>query len=156
MAREAYASNYYDNYAFLVRIDGFVRAGFSTCSGLESEAEVIEHWEGANLTAHKSPGKITNNDVVLERGETDNMDMYDWWEQCFDVQTGQGEADMNSLKKNIIVEQRDRAGNLLKKWKVFGAWPKAYRHSEYSAEGNEKNIETLELAIDGFKPVVVG
>lgn len=154
MPREAYAANYYDNYAFLVRIDGFVRAGFSSCSGLESEVEVIEHWEGANLVAHKSPGKITNNNITLERGETDNLDMWNWYKQCYDVQTGQGEADMSKLKKNIIIEQQDRSGRVLKKWRVYGAWPRAYRHSDWQGNGNEKNIESLEIVHDGFEPVL--
>lgn len=154
MPREAYAANYYDNYAFLVRIDGFVRAGFSEVSGLEAEAEVIEHHEGGNLTAHKSPGKINYGNITLSRGETDNLDMYNWWKQCHDVQTGYGEADMSVLKKNIIIEQLDRSGKVLKKWRVYGAWPSAYRHSDWSGDGSEKNIETMELVNDGFEPVL--
>lgn len=154
MPREAYAANYYDNYAYLVRINGFVRAGFSSCSGLETEAETIEHWEGANLISHKSPGKISNNNITLERGETDNNDMWSWWKECFDVQTGQGTADMSTFKRNIIIEQQDRSGKVIKKWRVYGAWPRSFKHSDWSSEGNEKNIETLEIVNDGFEPVV--
>src|SRR5690554_6769925 len=134
---EAYAAKYYDNYAFLVRINGFVRAGFTSCTGLEAEADVIEHWEGGNLTANKSPGKVNYSNITLERGETANLDMYHWWEECYDVQTGKGEADMNRLARNIIIEQNDRKGRLQKKWKVFKAWPRRYAHSDFQSDGSE-------------------
>ena len=44
------AINYWDRYAFIVKIDGVVRAAFNKCSGLKAEAEVIEYSEGGALT----------------------------------------------------------------------------------------------------------
>ena len=61
------AINYWDRYAFIVKIDGVVRAAFNKCSGLKAEAEVIEYSEGGALTPHKQPGTIKFDDIELER-----------------------------------------------------------------------------------------
>lgn len=153
MAREAYAANYYDAYTYLVKIDGFVRAGFNKCTGLSGESEVINYSEGGNLTDHKSPGKVNFGDITLERGATDNNEMYEWWREVYNVRTGSGSADMEELKKSIIIEQLNRAGTAVQKWKVYGAWPRTYKPGDWDSDSNEKRIESMELVNDGFEPI---
>lgn len=155
MAREAYAANYFDSYLFLVRIDGFVRAAFSKCEGLDGSADVITYAEGGNLVDDQSPGKVKFGNITLERGKTKNNDMYNWWKDVYDVTTGNGSASMTSLRKNIIIEQLDRSGAVKEKWAVYDAWPVSYKPGSFDASSNEKRIESLELANAGFEPIEV-
>ncbi len=47
------------NFNFQLEIDGITRAGFSECTGLNAEANVIEYREGnESLTTRKLPGLI--------------------------------------------------------------------------------------------------
>ncbi len=155
MAAEAYKTNYYDKYAFLVSIGGFVRAGFSKADGLEESAEVIEYNEGGQLRPHKSPGKIKSKDLSLERGETDSVDMFTWWKKIADRANNSGGVADSEYKKDIQIHQIDRAGTIRKTWNVYGSWPSTFGVDDWDGGSSEKHVEKLVLVNDGIDCVSV-
>ena len=59
----------FNNFNFLVEIDGIVRAAFHEAGGLESSVDVIEHREGGeNITTRKLPGQVKFSNVTLKWG----------------------------------------------------------------------------------------
>ena len=66
----------YKNFNFRVEIDGITVAGFSECSGLESEVAVIEYREGADISVRKLPGLAKFGDVSLCAGCAWNSDRF--------------------------------------------------------------------------------
>ena len=92
MPTRAEPRNWYDKYAFIVKIDGFVRAAFQKCSELTANVEAIEYREGGQIFPDKSAGLVTFENITLERGESADTDMYDWYVQHFDASTGTGAA----------------------------------------------------------------
>jgi phage tail-like protein len=131
----------YVNFNFLVEIDGIRRAAFQECSGFDSTVDVIEHREGgANTTTRKIPGLTKYSNIVLKWGMTDDVDLYNWHRRIVD-----GAIE----RKNGSIVLLDRSGRELARWNFVRAWPSKWDGPNFTAEGNDVAIETLELAHEG-------
>lgn len=128
----------FDNFNFLVEIDGIARAAFQECSGFDSTIDAIEHREGGeNITPRKLPGQTKYSNIMLKWGMTDDMDLYNWHRQ----------AVLGKLeRKNGSIVLLDRQGNETARWNFFNAWPTKYDGPDLNAEGSDVAIEMLELA----------
>lgn len=132
----------YNNFNFLVEIDGITRAAFHECSGLDSTIDVIEHREGGeNTTPRKLPGLTKFSNLVLKRGITDDLQLYDWHRKAID-------GDIQ--RKNGSIVLLDRSGNEVTRWNFVRAWPAKWTGPSLSAEGNDVAIEQLDLAHEGL------
>lgn len=147
--------SFHNRFMFHVEIDGFVSACFHKCSALEGENKEITYWPGCTLIPDKSAGKVEFKDIDLERGvSTGDTDMYDWWLEVTNAGANTGGAG-TSYKRNIEIVQKDRDGTELKRWAIYGAWPKQYVAGEFDASSDEKTIEKLKLAVDYFESIPV-
>lgn len=135
----------YMNFNFLVELDGIARAAFHECSGFDSTIDIVEHREGGeNTTLRKLPGLTKYSNIVLKRGITDDMMLYDWHRQAV---LG------NVERKNGSIVLLDRKGEEKARWNFTRAWPSKYDGPDFNAEGNDVAIETLELAHEGVERV---
>jgi phage tail-like protein len=133
----------YNNFNFLVEIDGITRAAFQECSGFDSTVDVIEHREGGeNTTLRKLPGLTKFSNIVLKRGLTDDRELYDWHRQIV-----QGDI----VRKNGSIVLLDLSGAEKSRWNFVRAWPTKWDGPDLNAEGNDVAIETLELAHEGIE-----
>ena len=148
---------FHDRFKFLVEIDGYQSAGFQKAGPIEIEAAVIEYNEGGTLIANKSPGRITVPNITLERGASFDEDSYDWFSQVVDASAvasltpgaGRGAGEIEPLfKRDVDLIQLDRNGDVLRTWRLFGAWPTKFTAGEWDNEADEKVIEMIELAYD--------
>ena len=74
-------------FHFGVDIQGAVSGYFTECSGLGSEHEAIEHkvvTEKGQEVVIKLPGRLKWENIVLKRGITASMDIWDWRKQVED------------------------------------------------------------------------
>ena len=70
------------SYLFTVEIDGIETARFQKCEGLEAETYVYEVEEGGlNNTTHKFYGRTRYPNIILEKGITDNDDLFKWYKE---------------------------------------------------------------------------
>ena len=141
--------SYYKKFKFLIEIDGVTSGAFQKCSELEAEIAVIEQWEGGSLTPNKSPGRAKFSNLTLERGATDDLDLFNWFKQVLDVNANAGLSD-NEYKRNLHIVQQDRSGSELRRWSVTGAWVCKFVAGDWDNNSDENVIEKVELAIDGF------
>lgn len=133
----------FNNYNFLVEIDGITRAAFQEVSGFDSTIDVIEHREGGeNTTPRKLPGMTKYSNISLKWGMTDDRDLYDWHR---DVVQGTIE------RKNGSIVLLGRDGAEVARWNFFRAWPTKWDGPDLNAEGNDVAIELLELAHEGVE-----
>ena len=155
--------SFHDRFKFLVDIDGFISAGFNKCSELSVEAAKIEYYEGGALIPNKSPGRLTYTDLTLERGATEEADMFAWFDQVGRAATlasnlggaGSGSGDKEpTFKRNLDIIQLDRDGEVLVRWRVFNAWPMKFTAGEWDNDSDEKVIEMVTLAYDYFERIV--
>jgi phage tail-like protein len=130
----------YKNYRFRLEIDGIQQAGFSECSGLSSEVQVVEYREGGESTeVRKLPGMAKCSDITLKWGLTDSRELYDWHLSAVNGQV---------QRKNGSVVIQDDLGQEKMRWNFFNAWPSKYTVPDLNAKGNEVAIATMTVACE--------
>ena len=101
--------SFHKKFKFIVEIDDVGHAGFQKCSELSVEVANVQYFEGGSLIPNKSPGRLTFSDVTLERGATEDRDLFDWFQDVAITSSGLGLTDGND-KRNLDVVQQDRDG----------------------------------------------
>lgn len=131
----------YKNFNFLVEIDGITQAGFSECSGLRLEIDVIEYREGGEPSAavRKLPGRAKVGDITLKRGVTGSNQLQAWIES-----TAQGIVN----RKNGVIILLDDERKPVVRWKFFNAFPRKWEGPVFDAKGTDVAIETLTLCCE--------
>lgn len=148
--------SFYNKFKFLVEIDGITYAGFASCSELSVEAAVIEHWEGGSLIPDKSPGRVSFEDITLERGATDDLELYSWFEEVARAAAGIGGTGLIDplYKRTLDIVQLDRDDRVLQRWTVLNAWPRKFVAGAWDNASDEKVMTSVTLAHDGFTPTI--
>ena len=130
----------YKNFRFLVEIDGIVQAGFSECSGMGSEVQVVDYREGGdNREMRKLLGQVTYPDLELKWGVTDSRELYDWH-----LSAVNGEID----RRNGSVILQDDLGIEQVRWNFFNAWPSKYTGPTFDAKANDIAIDMLTVTCE--------
>ena len=139
----AHRDNPYPNFNFSVEIDGEAEAWFAELELPDAEIDVIEYREGGDSTnaVRKLPGRVRYGNVVLRRGVSGRLELWEWFEA---VASGQLQ------RRDVTVVLHDERRNAVQRWLLFGAWPVKYETSALNAKGNEIVIETLVLAVESF------
>jgi len=90
----------------------------------------------------KQPGLASYSHLVLSRGLTTNLDLWNWWEAARN-----GDP---SVDRNVVVRLLDGTGQLVLSWKYRNAFPAVYRLSPLDAAASDLVVETVELAFDSM------
>lgn len=144
--------SYQKKFLFVVEIEGVESAAFQSCSELSAEVAVIEQWEGGRQTPDKSPGRTSVSDITLERGATDDLDLFEWFKEVIAIGANAGLVD-NLYKRDMEIILLNRDGSVRRRWSVTGAWPTKFMAGEWDNDADENVIESVTLAIDGFDVV---
>jgi phage tail-like protein len=113
-------------------------------SGLESETAVIEYRTGADnpTTVRKLPGLTKYPNIVLKRGLTRDLSLWNWRQS---VVNGKTERRSGSI---ILL---DEARKVVLRWRFVEGWPVKWEGPGLNATANEVAIETLEIAHEGLE-----
>lgn len=142
--------SFHAKFKFLVELDDIGHVGFQKCSELSAEIAKVEYFEGGSLIPHKSPGRLTFSDVTLERGATQDRDLYDWFNEVAIMSSGLGLTGP-FYKRNGDIVQQDRDGTTLRRWAITRAWPTKFVAGEWDNEADENVIESVTLTYDFFE-----
>lgn len=96
------------------------------------------------LVTTKIPGHVATDNLVLKRGMTDSMTLWNWFNQ---VELGQWKDQEAEGALSIF----DQSGSEQARYDFQGAWPMRYHTSEVNAKSTEMAIEELELAVSSFE-----
>jgi phage tail-like protein len=141
--------SFHKRFKFLVECD-VGSSAFAKCSELSVEAAKVEYFEGGALIPNKSPGRLTFSDVTLERGATQDRDLFDWMEDVADAASGRGLVDP-FYKREVDIVQQDRDGTTLRRWSLSRAWPVKFVAGEWDNGSDEVVIESVTLTYDTFE-----
>jgi phage tail-like protein len=141
---------FHKKFKFVVEVDQLASAGFQKCSELSVEVASVQYFEGGSLIPNKSPGRLTFSDVTLERGATEDQDLFDWFQDVIVSSSGLGLTDYD-YKRNLDIVQQDRDGTRLRRWTLTGAWPVKFDAGEWDNESDENVIESVTLTYDLFE-----
>ena len=133
-------------FNFLVDIQGVTKAGFSEVSGLAAEVTPIEYREGGenSLTVRKLPGLVKYPNIVLKRGYTTDLSLWNWFKTVLD-----GKALRTVVSITLLDDQRRPVA----RWVAREAWPCKYEGPDLNAKGNGVAIETLEICHEGLERI---
>jgi phage tail-like protein len=134
--------NPYRKFRFLIELEGLIVGGFSEVSGLqvETEIETIEE-VGVNNYVHKLQKKTKYPNIVLKRGILDSNKI---WKLHQDVVNGK-----TSRKSGFII-LLNSMGNEKRRWRFTQAYPVKWSGPELKADGNDVEVESLELVHEGI------
>lgn len=140
------AFNFHVEIAALGDDAGAVTAGFSEVSGLGAEQEMIAYRNGnePSLTPRLLPGLVKYPPLVLKRGVTGHMALWDWMDQVI-----KGDIRRTTVVITLLDEQR----NPVVSWRVRNALPRKISGPALNANANEIAIESLELSHQGLELV---
>ena len=128
-------------FRFRIRIDGQSLGGFSECSGLQTETEVMDYSEGGeNSHQHKFATRMKQSNITLKRGIV-SLDLWKWHSESHTRQK------YHSL--SIIVQDPNK-GNALMTFQVQRAFPLKWVGPTLNAQQSQLAVETIELAHHGL------
>jgi len=126
---------------FGLEVGGRITGYFTEVSGLGSETETIEH-KVVNEKGHevilKMPGRLKWGDIVLKRGITSNLDMWEWRKQV-------EEGDVGNARMNGSIVMYDQTLTEVARWNFNQAWPSKISGPTPKADSNEIGIEEMTL-----------
>lgn len=134
--------DYVGAYNFAVEISGVNAGFFKRVSGLSAEIEVVEFQDGDDLFVRKRPGVARFGDVTLEKGYVVTDDLFDWWRAARD-----GQYD----RRDISIILHDNAGGEVRRWNLFGCWPRKWETSALEGNVSEPLVESITFVIEDMQ-----
>ncbi|MGG6297730.1 phage tail protein [Leptolyngbya sp. AN02str] len=132
-------------YNFYVEWNNIIHAGFRECSGLDSTQSAGEYREGTDpMTMRKLPGLVSYSNITLQRGITNNNELWKWRENLI-----KGIADRRDIS---IVLLDDQAQEKIR-WNLSLCWPTSWKAPDFNATADEVAIESIELVHEGISKV---
>jgi phage tail-like protein len=142
MATSGDRNDPYTVFSFVVEIPGVGDGGFSECTGLTMDNDVIEYRTGKDeLRMKKLPGLRKFTNIVLKRGLTKDPGLYNWRKDVI-------EGKVKVFRKDGTVTLYGDERKPVLKWNFYSAWPSKLEGPALNAKNNEVAIETLELAVE--------
>jgi phage tail-like protein len=145
-----------DKFRFTIEIDGVTHMGFNKCSALEAEIEEVKYREGGDVRpTTKDAGLLDFSDLTIERAAvSEDSDLYDWIQSVVGTVSDIGStlADPTSdYKRTLDIVCRNNLKQVIKRWRVYEAWPKKFKAGDWDNNASEKTVESVELSINGFE-----
>lgn len=144
----------YKEFNFEVVITGalnFGKFGFNKVTGLKAKLDVVEYREGGdNITTHKSAGQVSFDAITLERGMSEDVDMWNWITKAFSATSLAGATVEPAYKGLMTIKLKDRDGSVVKTWDVLECWISDYETGDFNAQGNGVMIERMVVQHEGF------
>lgn len=136
-------------FHFALDLGGTIAGYFTECSGIGSEHEVIEHKvinEKGQEVVMKIAGRLKWENIVLKRGITSAMDIWNWRKM---VEDGQ----LEDARRNGSIIMFDQQLNPVAQWDFERAWPVKVSGPQPKADSNEISLEELTIAHEYIKRV---
>lgn len=146
MAETGKRDDPYQQFNFLVEIDGITKAGFTECSGLTTDTDATDYREGADVTLNvrKLSGLRKYTNIMLKRGFTKDRSLWDWRKKIIN-----GKMERRSADIILLDEER----NEVLRWRVREAWISKWDGPGLNAKTNDVAIEAIELVHEGLEMV---
>ena len=138
-------------FHFQVEWGDGLHIGFTECSGLDFETEVIEYREGMAKTYNKTkqPGLTKYTNITLKRGTFEgDFDYFNNWKQTVYFQEGNKTG--SKYRRNVTIKLLNENHEPIITWQLLNAWPSKIQSTDLKADGNEVAIETMELVHEGL------
>lgn len=138
----------YGGYNFEITVNGVsddgkaVSGSFTEASGLEVTIDPIEYRNGSeDITVRKVPGLKKFTNVTLKKGNTGDIQFWNWIVAAMNGQVQRTEGSIVLLDENKQEVMR---------WNFKRGWPCKWTGPGLNAKNNEIAMETLEICHEGL------
>lgn len=133
----------FSGFNFRMEIDGVEVAGFKEISGIESKTQVIEYSDGddVNYTVRKIPGRTNYSNLIMKRGISDGIDLWDWYGSVVD-------QEREIERKTVTINLLDDSGEPQKVYNFYEVWPCRYKGPDLNATDDLLSIEEVEFVFE--------
>lgn len=134
----------YEGSNLLVDIGTGDHVGFSEVVLPRADVEDVEYRTGGDPARPRHlPGRVTHMPVVLRRGVTGALDLFDWFRRVRDGEDG--------VERTVTITLLDEDHEPVLTWRLLRAFPVGYGFTDLDAAEEEVLLEEVELAYDGFE-----
>jgi phage tail-like protein len=146
MAETGKRDDPYQQFNFLVDIDGIRRAGFMECSGVTTDTDAIDYREGSDISMNvrKLGGLRKYTNIVLKRGYTQDKSLWEWRKKIINGAVERRSAEIILLNENRVEVLR---------WRIREAWISKWDSGPFNAKTNDVVVQTVELIHEGLELV---
>ncbi|MBE0480416.1 MAG: phage tail protein [Dehalococcoidia bacterium] len=133
--------------SFYLDISGKITGLFRECAGLGSESEIITQLvagPSGQQVLLKIPGAVKFDNIVLKRGVTNDMQIWEWRKLVED-------GKVNQARMNGTITMFDQENNSIAEWTFENAWPCKVSGPTLNSGNNEIAVEELHIAHEGMK-----
>lgn len=117
---------------------------FSECTGLEATLEPKAVKEGGrNYGANQRVGAVSFATIVLRRGITRNLDLWNWFNRV--AATGG-----TSFRMDVQIDHLALDDTILRSWHLDRALAVKFKTADLNARGGEVALEELHLVHEGL------
>jgi phage tail-like protein len=135
------------SFNFLIESGGLIQAGFSECTGLNSETNIIEYREGVDEpTMRKLLGLAKFGNIMLKRGVGIGQQMFEWRQMVSEP----SDEPTREPRRNISIILLDEKREEKVRYNLKSAWPSKWTGPDFKASANEISIEQLEICHEGM------
>ena len=130
----------YANFRYRLKYEGHYAAGFANMASLK-------------VTTHLS-GQTNYAPIQLKRGVSYDTSFEQWCNQVFTGGTSNSKdvTSLNDLRKNIVIEMYNEAGQIAKTYTIMNAWSSNYIGMDsLDNASNGVLFESLTLQNEGIK-----
>ena len=150
MAKVTATSGALPAFKFRVRF-GDIEAGFNMISGLSQETEVIEYRTGDEESRqHLLRGLTMYDEVEFQQGLIRDPEMIEEALSTFNIEAGLNQEE-NYVFDEIVITQRDQAGNDVLEWTLENGWISNINLEDYDANATELQFLNLTVRHEGLK-----
>lgn len=140
------ANDPFASFNFLIESGGLIQAGFSECTGLNSETNIVEYREGGDDTSvRKLTGLAKFGNVTLKRGVGVGVQLFEWRRMV----TEPTDDAPREPRRNISILLLDEKRSEQVRYNLKNAWPSKWTGPDFKASANEIAIEQLEICHEG-------
>ena len=138
-------NDYLGSHRFSVQIDGGESMdGFVSVSSIISNTEPISFKHGLDPHVRKAPGRVTWEDITLERVYTGGDDMAAWRK---DLIAGV------ATRKNVTIKFQTAAGEDVKIFQLYGSFPVRWELPGLNAQGSDSALEKITLCVETVEDI---
>ena len=131
---------------FALEVQGIEECTFQEASGFENSNEKVEQREtgkGGKQYVSVQPGKLKWGDLVLKRGVTDSMELYNWRQQVID-------GTLDTARKDGSIVFYDAKNTPIARYSFVRGWPSKWESSGVKTSDNATLVESITIVHEGL------
>jgi len=137
----------FPSYKFSVYIENVFVAKFLEVSGLGGELDIEEIKEGGeNNFVYKFPKTTKYGNLILKRGLTHSIELYDWFSKI-------SKGETQNIQRSILITLDSPKKIPEKTWYIQNAYPIKWSVNDLNAKQDDLMIESIELVHQGIEEV---